>query len=116
GLDTPLGFVTLFEQSQTFASVKLFDFSNANECFPPAPAPNLGTLDGGVLTLNVGARGNLRGIKPGEIDETYGLTYDDAGTADPSDDLLVLNAFSQKQTFLLSTVTRIIGDAGDGKD
>ncbi|HLO19184.1 MAG TPA: calcium-binding protein, partial [Sphingomicrobium sp.] len=115
GFSTPFGFVTLFEDRERFLSIKLFDF--ANDCVPPEPDPNLASLEAGVLRLNIGPRGNLRGVKPAEIEENFSVTLDDLKTPNPADDLVVVNAFGQMSSFARSNVTSIVAaDAGDGND
>ena len=79
----------------------------------PVP-PNLAVLDKdtGILTLNVGDRGDQRNAGRGEIDEDYVITAVGPGK-------VKVEAFGKKQYFGSDEdgwVTTIVGDAGDGND
>jgi len=115
GFDTFLGFVTIYEDSVTFASRTLVDL---NFVCGPVANPNLFSFSGGVMTLNIGP---LAGSRNASIDHTdgnevYNITLDTKGTDSTADDDIVVEAFNQTQRQKASDVTRIVGNAGAGND
>ena len=75
------------------------------------PPPNLATLDGGLLTLNVGSRANLRNVQTGNITEIYTITHVGGNT---SGETVTVTAFGVSETFY--GVTSISGSFGSGND
>lgn len=63
GLDTPFGFITLFEEVLNLLEVTILDFSLS--C-PPLPPPVPATLDSDMILLNIGDRAGER--QPGATD------------------------------------------------
>jgi len=113
-VDALIGTITLFEKKFVIAHEVLHDLTN--ECEPVAN-PNLATLTGDVLRLNVGDTAGLRGtVGQGETNEVYLLVLDDHGTPAAADDKILVKAFGQTQEFLLSAVARIEGDPKAGND
>jgi hypothetical protein len=79
--------------------------------YTPPPPPNLATLSGGVLWLNVGPRASSRNEQPGTRDESFTITHL-GGTS--SGESLRITAFGVSETY--NGVTEIRADFGDGND
>ncbi len=75
------------------------------------PPPNLASLSGGLLTLNVGSRAGLRNVLPTNQDESYSIAHV-SGTA--GSETLIVTAFGVSETY--TGVSLISGDFGDGND
>jgi Ca2+-binding RTX toxin-like protein len=75
------------------------------------PPPNLASLSGGLLTLNVGSRAGLRNVLPTNHDESYSIAHV-SGTA--GSETLIVTAFGVSETY--TGVSLISGDFGDGND
>jgi hypothetical protein len=138
GVDLPLvGFVGI-DKTWTFASVRVFEFDSDHidipeDLLPPIMPPpvNLASYDlaSHTLTLNAGARANLRGIAPGEHNENFTIRhlYRDLLSIDggagsfafdfylrPLDEFEV-SAFGVTQRFSgqVDTVYALMGDGND---
>ena len=104
------------------AEIKLLDFSfgcGPDGSVPPNPVlaeldPSLGT---GVLRLNAGPfAGARKELDTDDDDETFTVSLDKKVEANPADDVIVVEAFGETDTFLASSVQKIYAEGGKGKD
>ena len=75
------------------------------------PPPNLASVSGGVLTLNVGSRAALRNVLPTNQDESYTISHA-GGSA--GNETIVVTAFGVSETY--TGVSFVSADFGDGND
>ena len=120
GLDTPFGFVTLYQTNMKLAEATLLDWS-MESCPPESPTLAEVSNDGKQLELNIGTRaGNV--LSDGSIqdgDEVFfvDVIRDEAGQ--PTDKGLTVIAHGASQDFLFATYGNlevIRFDAGIGND
>jgi Ca2+-binding RTX toxin-like protein len=128
GFDTPLGFVTIYEDGFDIANKVLLDLNHTCD-----NTIKLAEQSGGTLTLNMGSqtlRDKRGGGTQGEINESFSIRdfgtedVNHNGSLDPGEDLnkngaldsdvLEVSAFGQKQYF--AGVTLIVANADDGND
>src|SRR5439155_415334 len=104
------------------AEIKLLDFSfgcGPDGSVPPNPVlaefdPSLGA---GVLRLNAGPfAGARKELDTDDDDETFTVSLDKKVEANPADDVIVVEAFGETDTFLASSVQKIYAEGGKGKD
>lgn len=101
-----LGFMTVWKYSSPRLTLGSFNFDGADALAGPVP-PVLGDVSGGVLTLNIGARANLRGIAENtDTDEAALIGAKGANT--------VVELFGHSESF--AGVSQIVADGGEGND